>query len=82
MKPLAFLALLLALYLASLLHGVIGNQDTSMPPTHDVQGTGVGPHNSIITKFDGLKNKSTLHLWMETKVLNGIQGIILMSKGF
>ena len=53
-----------------------------MPPTHDVQGTGVGPHNSIITKFDGLKNKSTLHLWMETKVLNGIQGIMPMSKVF
>ena len=53
-----------------------------MPPTHDVQGTGVGPHNSIIAKFDGLKNKSTLHLWMETKVLNGIQGIMPMSKVF
>ena len=31
------------------LFDVIGNTDTSMPPTHQ-QGSGVGPHNSIITK--------------------------------
>lgn len=49
------------------LFDVIGNQDTSMPPTHDVKGTGMGPHNSIITKFDGLKpvKEELLQMWAE-----------------